>query len=70
MLTGGGYWTPQFMEKLNELNATLDEKKQDELLKWIGDFGYDEYWDIPLWYVPLEVAVNPQIVSDYAFPLM
>jgi len=38
------------------------------LLKWIGDFGFDEYWDIPLWYVPLEVAVNPQIVSDYAFP--
>lgn len=67
---GGGYWTPEFMEKLNELNATLDTEKQNQLLKWIGDFGFNQYWDVPLWYVPLEVVVNPKIVADYTFPGM
>ncbi len=65
---GSGYWTPEFMDKLRQLNGTLDTKKQDELLKWIGDFGFNEYWDVPLWYVPLEVTVNPKIVADYTFP--
>ena len=67
---GSGYWTPEAKSKLNELNGTMDPKKQDELLKSIGDFGFNEFWDVPLWYVPLEVAVNPKIVADYTFPGM
>ena len=67
---GGGYWTPEFMNNLRAVNGTLDTAKQNELLKAIGDFGFNEYWDVPLWWVPLEVVVNPKIVADYTFPGM
>lgn len=65
---GGGYWTPESKQKVDELNASLDTSKQNELLKSIGDFGFNQYWDVPLWYVPLELVVNPKVVSDFTFP--
>lgn len=67
---GAGYWTPEIKKMVDELNGTLDTGKQNELLKRIGDFGFNEYWDVPLWWVPLEVIVNPTFVSDYTFPGM
>ena len=63
-----GYLTPDLFALRDELNRTMDSEKQVPILKRIGEFGFSNYWDIPLWYVPLEVMVNPQIVDSWTYP--
>ena len=38
------------------------------LLQQIGERGFTQFWDIPLFWVPLELTINPTIVADFAFP--
>ncbi len=52
----------------DEINKIMDPEKQVSVLKKIGDFGFNNYWDIPLWYVPLEVMINPKIVENWTYP--
>jgi ABC-type transport system substrate-binding protein len=63
-----GYLTPELFAMRDELNRTMDQEKQVPMLKRIGEWGFTNYWDIPLWYVPLEVMVNPQIVDNWTYP--
>jgi peptide/nickel transport system substrate-binding protein len=53
---------------LREIAGTLDDKKADELWRRMGDIYFERYKFIPLHYLPVEIAANPQIVSDYVFP--
>lgn len=63
-----GYYTPEILAVADKLRAEMDPDKQAVLLREIGEWGFTNYWDIPLWYVPLEVVVNPKIVASYDFP--
>ncbi len=63
-----GYYNPDLTTMRDELNKIMDPEKQVPILKKIGEWGYSNYWDIPLWYVPLEVMVNPKVVDNWQYP--
>ncbi|MEC9140179.1 MAG: hypothetical protein VX724_00265, partial [Chloroflexota bacterium] len=46
----------------------LDLKKQNEYLSAAADIIYDEHLSIPLFWVPVHVMVNPEVVDDWIFP--
>lgn len=67
-LPGTGYFTPELLAMRDELNAMLDPAKQEAMLRKIGNWGYDNYWDVPLFWKSLEVMVNPRVVADWPLP--
>ncbi len=66
--SAAGYYTPELWAMRDELNKVMDPDKQVPHLKKIGEWGFSNYWDIPLWYVPLEVMANPKIVENWTYP--
>jgi len=51
-----------------DIRGTLDAAQQ---LIWLDEFGeksYTRYQTVPLFWLPPEAIVNPEIVSDYIFP--
>lgn len=51
-----------------QVRQELDEKKQDALWRQIGDWVYKDHTVLNLFWVPVEVTVNPRVVSDYVWP--
>ena len=47
---------------------SLDLKQQNEYLSAAADIIYDEHLSIPLFWVPVHVMVNPEVVDDWIFP--
>jgi len=51
-----------------DIRGTLDAAKQ---LKWLDELGektFVRYQTVPLFWLPPEAVINPDIVSDYIFP--
>ncbi len=65
---GTGWFDPKLLSMFNTLIVQMDPKKQEPLLRELGEYGYSNYWDIPLFWVPLEVVINPTIVADWVYP--
>jgi len=65
---GGGYFDPDILALWKRVSVELTPERQAPLLKEIGERGYTQFWNIPLWWVPLELMVNPTVVKDFAFP--
>lgn len=53
---------------IQELLQTMDEKKQNDLLRRIGDIAYPLHMNIPLFWLPAELIVNPTIVAEWPYP--
>jgi len=66
--SSAGFYNPELAALRDELNRQMDPAKQEPVLKKIGEWGFTNYWDIPLWYVPLEVMANPKIVDNWPYP--
>ncbi len=52
---------------LAQVANTLDEKKQDDLWRQVGEVNFSQHKHIPLFWNPVEVMYNPVIVGDYIF---
>ena len=63
-----GFDHPAAVAVFDEVQKTLDEAKVKALLTKWGDVVYDEYLDIPMLLIPIEVTINPEIVASYTFP--
>jgi ABC-type transport system substrate-binding protein len=62
------YSETQFIEdKMDEFNDTLDPVKRDALLREMGQHKYDEYVEVPLFWLLGEIVANPDIVADHHF---
>ncbi len=55
-------------ELFNRVRVELDEAKQAELWRQLGDLAFPLHQDIPLFWLPTEAVVNPRVVGDYVFP--
>ncbi|MSQ10985.1 MAG: ABC transporter substrate-binding protein [Dehalococcoidia bacterium] len=51
-----------------QVRQELDEKKQDAWWRQIGDWMYKDHTVLNLFWVPVDVTVNPKVVSDYVWP--
>ena len=51
-----------------DIRGTLDAAQQAIWLNEFGELSYTRYQTVPLFWLPPEAMVNPEIVSDYIFP--
>jgi ABC-type transport system substrate-binding protein len=65
-----GYWYehPFIEERLETLSTVVDAAERTRLLREIGDHKFNEFAEIPLFWLFAEAAVNPKYVAEYTFP--
>ncbi len=66
--TRGNYESMKVNHVLQQLEKAIDQNKREELWRQAGDLAYAEYMNVNLFSLPVELAVNPKVVSDWAFP--
>jgi len=55
-------------ERLGALGTTVDGAERTRLLREIGNHKFDEFAEMPLFWLYAEVMVNPQYIAEYVFP--
>jgi ABC-type transport system substrate-binding protein len=61
-------YEPQFIQdKWDELGKTVDPAKRSQLLREIGDHNFNEFADIPLFWLFADATINPKFISEYVF---
>ena len=55
-------------KKYLELESAIDAKERDDLSREIGNYLFDKYPVIPLFWLKVALMVNPKVVADYTFP--
>jgi len=65
-----GYWYehPFIEERLEALSTVVDTVERTRLLREIGDHKFNEFAEIPLFWLFAEAAVNPKYIAEYTFP--
>lgn len=63
-----GIKLPEVNVPMAKIMTELDLTKQAALWRELGDIAFDQYWDVPLFWLPAEAVINPEIVSNYVFP--
>ncbi len=63
-----GIEDPEVYSRLEAPYSTLDDKKAEPGWRALGEAIFTRHSDIPLFWLPVEVVVNPKIVADYVFP--
>jgi len=65
-----GYWYehPLIDERLEALTTVVDSAERARLLREIGDHKFNEFAEIPLFWLDAEAAVNPKYIAEYTFP--
>jgi ABC-type transport system substrate-binding protein len=65
-----GYWYehPFIEERIAALGTVVDRGERGQLLREIGDHKFDEWAEVPLFWLFAEAAVNPKYVAEYVFP--
>ena len=62
------YEHPFIEERIAALSRVVDAGERARLLREIGDHKFNEFADIPLFWLFAEATVNPQFIADYEFP--
>ena len=65
-----GHWYehPVIEERLEALSTTVDVAERTHLLREIGDHKFNEFAEIPLFWLYADAAVNPKYIAEYVFP--
>ena len=53
---------------LNKVLPEPNDAKRGQYLTELGNAMFDSHQHIPLFWVPVQVAYDPRIVSQYVFP--
>jgi ABC-type transport system substrate-binding protein len=64
----GGFNNVSTWQQIMNISATMDTTKHDALLRKLGNESFDVFNSIPLWYVPVQAIVNPEVVDGWVFP--
>ncbi|MFN0070823.1 MAG: hypothetical protein ACKVVP_04965 [Chloroflexota bacterium] len=64
----GGAEDMEANQALLDITATLDEQKQDELWRKVGERYFSQYLGVNLFWLPAEAVAAPGIVSDWLYP--
>ena len=62
------YLHPYIEERMEALNVTVDQKERTRLLREIGDHKFENFAEMPLFWLFAEAVVNPKYVAEYVFP--
>src|SRR5262245_16189125 len=62
------YEHPFIEERLEALGKVVDKAERARLLREIGDHKFNEFADMPLFWLFAEAGVNPKYIAEYTFP--
>ena len=62
------YEHPDIDKLYQLLSQTIEPGRRQAILRNLGNHKYQNYADIPLFWLKAEVGVNPDQVRDYVFP--
>ena len=65
---GGGVEILESSRIMGEFIQTLDPVKADALARRLGDIFFDQFISIPLFWLPAEAVVNPEVVESWNWP--
>jgi peptide/nickel transport system substrate-binding protein len=65
---GTGMHLPEVETLLKELERTVEPAKLDELWRKMGEINFMQHQELPLFWLPTEVAYNPSVVAGWVFP--
>jgi peptide/nickel transport system substrate-binding protein len=54
--------------KYKELQLLVDSAPRDKLLRQIGDYKFEQFENVPLFFYFIEMVVDPNIVDKWPFP--
>ena len=54
--------------RLEELGRMAEPAERARLLREIGDLRFNEFSDIPLFWLFAEATINPKVIAEYVFP--
>jgi len=63
-----GYEHASIDERLEALGRVVDRVERARLLREIGDHRFNEFSEMPLFWLFAEAAINPKFIADYVFP--
>ena len=63
-----GFATAEMDDAYARLISEVDSVKRDAIAREWGNLHYDNHASNPLFWVPAEIVVNPEFVSDYVWP--
>jgi peptide/nickel transport system substrate-binding protein len=66
--SGHWYEHPMIEERLEALTRVVDMAERARLLREIGDHKFNEFAEIPLFWLDAEATVNPKYIAEYTFP--
>lgn len=67
--TGGvnGFATPEMYEIVGRIQSEMDWSKHEPDIRAVGDLSFDLHANVPLWYLPAQVAVDPGVIAEYVW---
>jgi ABC-type transport system substrate-binding protein len=65
---GGGVEILESSRIMAEFIQTLDPVKADDLARRMGDIFFDEFISIPLFWLPAEAVINPEVIAGHTWP--
>ena len=65
---GNGVENPKVDALLRQIATTVDQGKQEEMWRQLGDESYNYFMDVTLFWLPSEVTANPKVVESWLYP--
>ena len=62
------YEHPYIEERHEALGKAVDKAERARLLREVGDHKFNEFADMPLFWLFAEAGVNPKYIAEYTFP--
>jgi len=66
--SSSGFYSPELQNVYLKVNNIIDPQAQVAPLRDVGELFFNQYQHVPLWYTPVIVGLNPDVVTDYVFP--
>ena len=67
--TGGvnGFATPEMYNIVGRIQGEMDWSKHEADIRAVGELSYDLHANVPLWYLPAQVAVDTDVIDEYVW---
>ena len=69
LATGGvnGFATPEMAEYVGRIQSEMDWSHHEPNIRAVGELSFNLHANVPLWYLPAQVAVDPEIIAEYVW---
>ncbi|MCY4624868.1 MAG: ABC transporter substrate-binding protein [Chloroflexi bacterium] len=69
LATGGvnGFATPEMAEFVGRIQSEMDWNHHEPNIRAVGELSYNLHANVPLWYLPAQVTVDPNVIESYVW---